>query len=132
MQVSRYPKAMRTYVLDVLAIGLVVVGCAGQPAVAPKPAVSSVQPAQPAPPGTVPTSSQDETPAQKQAHAKAMGYTLVTQNGEDLYCRTSVKTGSRLQKETVCLTTAEWEIVREQARQTFGSPMMQAPSRQGH
>jgi hypothetical protein len=114
---------MRAYVM---AIALVMAGCAGRPAMAPKPTGSSVQPA---PPVLAP--SEGETRAQRQAQAKAMGYTLVNQDGEDMYCRTSVQTGSRLKKETVCLTASDMGILREATRQTFSSPTLQMPPRQG-
>ena len=64
--------------------------------------------------------------------AKKLGYTLVKIDGQDMYCRTSVKTGSRLQKETVCLTAADIDILRQQTRERLSNPNMQARPPQGH
>jgi hypothetical protein len=113
-----------------VAVAVSAAGCAAQlPPAAPTPAA-------PTPAATVVPSA--SAPAAKQSselqkQAKGMGYTLVKRDGEDdLYCRTSVKTGSRLQREKVCLTAAELDLARSQTEQTLGNSTMQARPPSGH
>ena len=39
------------------------------------------------------------------------GVKLQNEKGEDMICRKEAKTGSRLARETICMTRAEWEKV---------------------
>jgi len=48
--------------------------------------------------------------------AQKAGYKIVNKNGETLYCREELKTGSHVRKGTTCLTEAELEMVRDAAR----------------
>lgn len=117
-----------------VAVAVSAAGCAAQlPPAAPTPAA-------PTPAVTVvpQAATNSSAPAAKQRselqkQAKGMGYTLVKRDGEDdLYCRTSVKTGSRLQRERVCLTAAELDLARSQTEQTLGNSTMQARPPSGH
>jgi hypothetical protein len=67
-------------------------GCAGQPQAASTP---------PAQPHKVKVDASNVVAVQ---HA---GYKLVDKNGQQLYCRTEVVTGSRINSRTTCLTEQE-------------------------
>jgi hypothetical protein len=49
------------------------------------------------------------------AKARKLGYRIVDQNGQPVYCHDSTATGSHLHKETICLTQAQWDNVSENA-----------------
>lgn len=51
--------------------------------------------------------------------AQKLGYKLVDEGGRQLYCREWRKLGSRIQKERVCLTEAEFVEARTQQQRTF-------------
>jgi len=70
----------------------------------PAGATTTVQP--PAAPA-VPSPPTDANLTKLIAEAKAKGYRLVNQNGQTMYCRTDLKTGSHLQKEITCLSEAD-------------------------
>jgi hypothetical protein len=119
-----------------VAVAVSAAGCAAQlPPAAPTPAAPT--PAVTVVPQAAANSSASAPAAKQrselQKQAKGMGYTLVKRDGEDdLYCRTSVKTGSRLQRERVCLTAAELDLARSQTEQTLGNSTMQARPPSGH
>ncbi|MES1263711.1 MAG: hypothetical protein ABUL69_05100 [Peristeroidobacter soli] len=47
------------------------------------------------------------------------GVKLQNEKGEEMVCRKEAKTGSRLARETVCMTKAEWtKVAEESVRQT--------------
>ena len=47
------------------------------------------------------------------------GVKLQNEKGEEMVCRKEAKTGSRLARETVCMTKAEWtKVAEESQRQT--------------
>jgi hypothetical protein len=47
------------------------------------------------------------------------GVKLQNEKGEEMVCRKEAKTGSRLARETVCMTKAEWlRVAEESQRQT--------------
>ena len=49
---------------------------------------------------------------------RRLGYRIVDKNGETVYCHDSSATGTRLRKETVCLTQEQWDNVsRNSARE---------------
>jgi hypothetical protein len=48
--------------------------------------------------------------------ARKAGYRIVNQDGEPMYCREELKTGSHARKDTICLTAEELAMVREAAR----------------
>lgn len=41
---------------------------------------------------------------------------LQNEKGEEMVCRREAKTGSRLARETVCMTKAEWMLVSEESQ----------------
>jgi hypothetical protein len=109
------------------AIAVVIAGCAGTPST-PKPAPITVASQPPsaqtsAPPAAAQVGGTADT--QRVAHAKKLGLTLMTVNGEVLYCRTERKTGSHLATETNCLTEQQLDDLHEQTRQ--GMEQIQRP-----
>jgi hypothetical protein len=114
-----------------VAVAVSAAGCAAQlPPATPTPAATVVPQAAANSSASAPAAKQS---SELQKQAKGMGYTLVKRDGEDdLYCRTSVKTGSRLQRERVCLTAAELDLARSQTEQTLGNSTMQARPPSGH
>jgi hypothetical protein len=52
------------------------------------------------------------------AEAQLAGYKLVTKDGQKLYCRKDLVTGSHARYRTSCLTEQERQAMNENARQT--------------
>jgi len=59
------------------------------------------------------------------------GYKLVNSNGQTLYCMTEARTGSRLQKDNICMTEREMVTLRERTERGLQNTMMQQPPKQG-
>jgi hypothetical protein len=70
-----------------------------------------------------PTAPVDPNLANLIKEAKAKGYKMVNQDGKVLYCRTDLKTGSHLVKETTCLDQDELQTLHE--RTAEGLEIMQ-------
>jgi hypothetical protein len=83
----------------ILAGTAMLVACATQ---APAPAINAAAPA---------TAS---VPASTDKFAAPYGYTKVTMNGEERYCRTDVDSGSHLARVRVCYTAAQLKAVQDQ------------------
>jgi hypothetical protein len=60
------------------------------------------------------------------------GYTLVNRNGEPYFCRSEKKTGSRLARETICMTEPEIVALREQTQRGLGRVMRERAPPQGN
>ncbi len=91
-----------------LPVALIAIGCA--PATTrQEPAPQTAVPAQPAPENA-------EVVKKALTSKDHAGYTLVTKDGQELYCRTVKKTGSRIQRETICLTAKEIEELADASR----------------
>jgi hypothetical protein len=100
------------------AIALVMAGCASAPTQPnPAPTAAASQPAVANSTGTTAATNTAGAPgsdAQRASHAKKLGLTVMTVNGEVLYCRTERKTGSHLATETSCLTQEQLDDLHEQ------------------
>ena len=70
---------------------------------------------------TAPIRADGTVDAEKLAEAKKAGYSLVNTHGQLLYCRTEVKVGTHIPRntDTVCLTAQEMDEIREQTRHTL-------------
>lgn len=119
---------MRTLIF---AFMIAAAGCAGTP---PDRGPSVLAPAAAAPQKADQTSpvvefadSPGKITRERLASAKKMGYSLVNEHGEDLYCRQDLKTGSRVQREMVCLTWKDLETLREQTQNGLANTMRQLP-----
>jgi hypothetical protein len=64
----------------------------------------------------MPTSGDAMSDEKRIADARKAGYKLVNTNGEELFCRTDPKIGSRVQKETTCLTAKQLDDMHDQLR----------------
>ncbi len=51
--------------------------------------------------------------------ARKLGYRVVNEDGQTLYCRDSRDLGSHIRKETTCLTEDEMVAAREAAQRNF-------------
>jgi hypothetical protein len=107
---------------------------AATPAVAPTIAVAAA----PATPATATTPAQTPdtingqplSPDRIVALQKA-GYTFVDRDGQTYACRRDTKTGSRLARETVCMTPAQADALREETQRRLGDMMRNVPPPQG-
>ena len=89
-------------------------GCASEKA--------ATQAAKPAAPPV--TKTQIET-------AMANGTRIQTEKGDEIVCRKEAKTGSRLAKETVCMTRAQWTMLAEESQRAVQRTMKQGNIPQG-
>ena|SRR5271167_4730680 len=108
-----------------LMIIWVLAGCAGAPTAPPPPGAAAVaSQAGAASPSSTPESESD---AKRRLDAKKEGFTLVNKSGEVLYCRTELRTGSHVAKDTTCLTQKQLDEQLEQTRQELGSLKTNVP-----
>ena len=99
---------MKTFNLTVLAATALLLG-----------ACASAPPEQPARIVPAPTDvTLDEINA-----AIDNGVKLQNEKGEEMVCRKEAKTGSRLARETVCMTKAEWTRVSEESQRATQKTM---------
>lgn len=59
------------------------------------------------------------------------GVQVQNEKGEKMICRREKKIGSRLARETICMTKAEWARVSEQTRRNTEKTMKPGPIPQG-
>jgi hypothetical protein len=106
--------------VGLLVGSLFIVGCAGKPS-APAPVATTYVSASGNLAAAAPLRADGTLDAEKLAAAKKEGYSLVNTNGELLYCRTDVKVGSHIRKntDTVCLTAQEMNAIHEQTRHSL-------------
>jgi hypothetical protein len=99
---------------SVLMFALLAVACTSQPRQAPVATQYYSQTGQKL--AQMPASSGGMTDEQRVSEAKKAGFKLVNTNGEPLFCRTDPKIGSRVQKETTCLTAKQLDDMHDQVR----------------
>ncbi len=105
--------SFKEYILmrsTMFGLTLTLCGCAGQP--------------------SAPQSMSAERPLanpERVVEARKMGYRLVNENGQTLYCRSEVLTGSHVERETVCLTVAQVDRLREQTQRGLMNVERQVP-----
>jgi hypothetical protein len=88
--------------------------CAGQPsAPAPQPLVVATAPAD----GSVAPTADIE--AQRRAAAKNLNLKVINKDGQELYCRSNLLTGSHIQRDTRCFTAQELDKMQDQAQRDF-------------
>lgn len=88
-----------------LIVALAVVGCATQPS-APAP-TSAVAPSTVAPPA-------DSVEAQRLAAAKNLNLKIIDKNGQQLFCRSNLVTGSHIQRDQTCYTADQLDHMEAQ------------------
>jgi len=111
----------------ILLTGLAVVGCAGQPSAPPASQVVAQ-----APTGAAAGSPADiET--QRLAQAKNLNLKVFNKDGQQLFCRSNLVTGSHIQRDTRCYTAEQLDSldreVQRQADQFLVAPNSQNPSK---
>ena len=106
-----------------ILVSILAAGCAGQPASAPTLVVARV----PAGAQELAPQADDTITEERLAEAKKMGYKLVNQDGQEFFCRTNLKTGSRVQRETVCVTKKDIDELRAQTQQGLANTTRQLP-----
>ena len=119
----------------IFTIAVVISGCAAQPRTpapaAPQPPALREAAVAPAAAPARPTDPEAAL-AQRVLDAKKRGLTVVNKNGETLYCRTELKTGSHVAKETTCLTGKQLDDLHEQTQQdmvNFQRPLLPRPGK---
>jgi hypothetical protein len=63
--------------------------------------------------------------------AQQAGYKIVDKDGKKLYCKKSLNTGSHLRSTTTCLSEDEWEVLRNQSRESVEVMRRTAPPPRG-
>jgi hypothetical protein len=111
----------------------IVAGCAGEPGKPPPMREAAFQPAAPQPVASIqPSDKSGSGEAKRALEARKQGFTLVTKNGDVLYCRTDLKTGSHVAKETTCLTEKQLDDLHQQtnqALQNYLKPQLPPPGK---
>jgi hypothetical protein len=72
----------------------------------------------------VPIDATNIVPAQK------AGYKVVNKDGETLYCKRNLKTGTRLRQETACLSEKEWRELSDTSQRSVEAMRRTTPPRQ--
>ena len=98
---------MKTFTLTLFASSFVLLGaCASAP---------------PEPPKTVPPPT--NVTLEELNTAIEGGVMIQNEKGEEVVCRREAKTGSRLARETICMTKAEWLRVAEESQRATRKSM---------
>jgi hypothetical protein len=110
----------------ILLTGLAVVGCAAQPSSPPVNKVVAQAPA-----GTAAGPTDIET--QRLAAAKNMNLKVFNKDGQQLFCRSNLVTGSHIQRDTRCYTAEQVDImdraVQREVDEFLVAPNGQNPAR---
>ncbi len=95
-----------------------IAGCAGQPSSPPQAAVPTTYiNASGAPIEQVSVSSpKGDVDTKRLKEAKKAGFTVINQDGTPLFCRSEPHIGSRIQKDTTCLTREQWDDITSQTQ----------------
>ena len=139
---------MRAFVIA--AAAFLLAGCAGQPTekqgAAPATASTAAVPAAATVPATAAVPAEVAAPAAKQStkyvasnapeaktleEAMKMGYKVVNEKGQLMYCRETQALGSHLKKDRTCLTPQELEAAREANQRNFENMKKYIPPPQG-
>jgi hypothetical protein len=104
-------------------------GCAGQPSQpTPRPATRTVSNAPVVDRASLSGDKKDTSDLV--VDAKRRGYTVVTENGDTLFCHKEPRPGSHF-TETTCLTATQMEDMRRQTQQNLLYFQLQTPPPQG-
>lgn len=111
-----------------LLMGIAAVGCAGQPSTpqsnlitAQAPAVSTSATAQPT----------DGVEAQRLAAAKNLNLKVVDKDGQQLFCRSNLVTGSHIQRDVTCYTADQLDHMQAQMQRDLDRLTTMPSSSQG-
>ena len=103
----------------IFTVTLLIIGCAGEPMPHATAATTILAKVPPKPPAVNPIRADGKIDTEALANAKKLGFTPVDKEGQVLYCRNDLKTGSRVERETVCLTSAQIDDLREKTKQSM-------------
>jgi hypothetical protein len=81
---------------------------------------------------TIAPTAEDEEHGIDPVALQRQGYRIVDDEGRRLYCRTTMSTGSHLQKKSYCLTARELAALRDSTRKTVEQMRTVVPPPQGH
>jgi hypothetical protein len=98
---------------------LFVAGCAGQPASQPPPTATYVNASGQRLEQVSVRNADGDIDAKRLVNAKKEGFTVINKDGETLFCKTWDKTGSRVLKDTQCLTAQQLDLWHEQTQQAM-------------
>jgi hypothetical protein len=124
----------------IFSVGLIIAGCASNPTgtapatrAAAAPGTAAPATAVAAAPATAPAPADKtaEATAKKIAEARKLGYNVVNENGETMYCHKEARVGSHLATETSCLTEAQVDELRRRTQENMRTFQMQLPPPQG-
>jgi hypothetical protein len=102
---------LKTFKLTLVAASVLLLGaCAGKP------------PEQPPQPEKVVPAPTDAT-LEEINTAIELGVAIQNEKGEEMICRREAKVGSRLARETICMTRAEWLRVSEESQRATKKSM---------
>jgi len=104
-----------------LLTAMVVVGCASQPGSAPTHQSAEPAAAQAAAPAPYNSPSGAAAPtadveAQRLAAAKNLNLKVMSKDGQQLFCRSNLVTGSHISRDTRCYTAEQLEKLQEQTQ----------------
>jgi hypothetical protein len=102
--------------ISLLMCALVLAGCAGKPSAPTTYVSANGQQLQ-----SAPTTANGTLDPKLLAEARKAGYSLVNTDGRLLYCRTDIKLGTHIRKDTdtVCLTAQEMREMSDRTRQSL-------------
>jgi hypothetical protein len=86
---------------------------------------------EPTVPADAPSEAKPEKAAVDPIALKKAGYKLVNENGQQLYCREELSTGSHLKKTKTCLTERELDQLMTNTRREIEYMRMRVPPPQG-
>jgi len=111
----------------ILLTALAVVGCASQPGGPPANKVVAQAP------GGAAAGTPADIDAQRLAAAKNLNLKVVNKDGQQLFCRSNLYTGSHIQRDTRCYTADQLENlereVQRQADEFLVAPNTQNPAK---
>ena len=118
----------------IVALSWLVAACTAQPEAPPAAPIATAAPV--AADSTAPGAAAAPAPAQPAQvatvqEARKAGYKIVDQNGQKVYCREQLKTGSNLRKETICLTEKELEQARAASQRNLDQMQRNLPPPHG-
>ena len=111
----------------IFTCALILTACAGQPTVPAAAPTTVVAKASQKSAVASPIDANGKLNADALVNAKKLGFTPVDKDGQVLYCRTDLKTGSRVERETVCLTAQDIQDLRSQTQQNMSDFARRTP-----
>ena len=95
------------------ALLVLTAACAGQPVSAPVSTSVLATASSPQRQSASAPAGKSKIDTNALVNAKKLGYSVVNQDGIPMYCRNDLKTGSRVEREIVCLTAAQIDDLRQ-------------------